>query len=66
MVTNHHTMLLGKYFLTSHRITVLSRSSSRRIDVQEDGIYYKGTQRPHLVHVTTTIVGLPPLSLTPL
>jgi len=40
---NHHTMLLGMYFLTSQRITVLSRSSSRRTDVQEDGVYYIGT-----------------------
>jgi hypothetical protein len=42
MVTNH-TMLLDKYFVTSQKITVISRASSRRTDVQEDGVYYIGT-----------------------
>ena len=40
MVTNHHTMSLGKYFLTSQRITVLTRSRSRRRTDVQDRVYY--------------------------
>jgi len=67
MVTNHHTVTRQVFPDKSNdqMIRVLSTSSSQRKDVQEDGVYYLGTWRPHLVHVTTKIVGLPPSSLTP-